>query len=205
MTQTFCSVSGSIADEVGVATPPAPPHRHRRPREQPVAERRQRVIDRAIGRSAVDDEDLMEGRSIDAGHDGGDALALVECQREQCCVGGRIRHREAVIVTVLARACLVTAHRPRQAVRCDPLFDAAPRGMAIAISRDVAAPVLKVVCAWCNRIVTAAPRGAPVSHTICQRCLDWAIVHPTVRSGFNADGSHVILPPDYFGDGFIKN
>jgi hypothetical protein len=41
---------------------------------------------------------------------------------------------------------------------------------------------LSVVCAWCNRLVTAAPAGAALTHTICPSCLDWAVAHPASRS-----------------------
>ena len=62
---------------------------------------------------------------------------------------------------------------------------------------------LKVVCAWCNRVVIMAPMGTPVTHTICPTCLDFTIAH---RSGTAHDASvsveHVHLPADYFGDAF---
>lgn len=62
---------------------------------------------------------------------------------------------------------------------------------------------LKVVCAWCNRVVIMAPMGASVTHTICPTCLDFTITH---RSGSTHDASvsveHVHLPADYFGDAF---
>jgi hypothetical protein len=62
---------------------------------------------------------------------------------------------------------------------------------------------LKVVCAWCNRVVIAAPMGTPVTHTICPVCLDFTIAR---RSGTAHDASvsvdHVRLPADYFGDTF---
>src|SRR4051794_15178039 len=32
--------------------------------------------------------------------------------------------------------------------------------------------LLVVVCAWCNRVISTAPAGAGVTHTICQSCLD---------------------------------
>ena len=38
--------------------------------------------------------------------------------------------------------------------------------------------LLSVVCAWCKRIVTAAPAGTPVTHTICSACFDRTITHP---------------------------
>jgi hypothetical protein len=35
----------------------------------------------------------------------------------------------------------------------------------------MAAEVLRVVCAWCQRTVTAAPAGAYTTHTICPSCV----------------------------------
>jgi len=43
----------------------------------------------------------------------------------------------------------------------------------------MAARMLTVVCAWCNRTMTAAATGAPVTHSICPPCLEWSIAHPT--------------------------
>ena len=34
---------------------------------------------------------------------------------------------------------------------------------------------LLVVCAWCNRVLSTAPAGAGVTHTICPSCLDLTI------------------------------
>jgi len=39
-------------------------------------------------------------------------------------------------------------------------------------------PALAVVCAWCNRMLTAGRDGSPVTHTICPACLEWAMTHP---------------------------
>lgn len=68
---------------------------------------------------------------------------------------------------------------------------------------NMAAQSLKVVCAWCNRVVTMAPQGASVTHTICPTCLDLTIAH---RSGIAHDASssmdHVRPPVGYFGDAF---
>jgi len=49
-----------------------------------------------------------------------------------------------------------------------------------------------VVCAWCNRKISAASASAPVSHTICTSCLEWSIDHPTelVRD----------VPSHYYGE-----
>jgi len=41
----------------------------------------------------------------------------------------------------------------------------------------MAARMLTVVCAWCNRTMTAAATGAPVTHSICPPCLEWSIAH----------------------------
>ena len=48
----------------------------------------------------------------------------------------------------------------------------------------MAAQLLVIVCAWCNRVMATAPSGTPITHTICPACLEWAITHP----------SHVPLP-----------
>ena len=62
---------------------------------------------------------------------------------------------------------------------------------------------LKVVCAWCNRVVIMAPTGTLITHTICPTCLDFAIMH---RSGTAHDASlgvhHIGVPVGYFGDAF---
>ena len=31
-------------------------------------------------------------------------------------------------------------------------------------------PSVSVQCAWCRRVMTAAPAGSPVTHTICPAC-----------------------------------
>ena len=63
----------------------------------------------------------------------------------------------------------------------------------------MAAEVLTVVCAWCQRIVTAAPAGAGVTHTICPSCVD-----RTLLGADETDPSRLSPPPDhdYFGDPF---
>jgi hypothetical protein len=60
---------------------------------------------------------------------------------------------------------------------------------------DMGAVAYAVVCAWCNRKMTAAPHGAPVTHTICPSCLEWSIAHPAeiVRD----------LPSHYLGDAYL--
>jgi hypothetical protein len=56
---------------------------------------------------------------------------------------------------------------------------------------------LAVVCAWCNQVVTPAPAGAPITHTICPSCMEWAFVHRTAAMPPEKD-RHT-LPAGYFG------
>jgi len=49
-----------------------------------------------------------------------------------------------------------------------------------------------VVCAWCNRTLSAAPDGTPITHTICRPCLEWSFLHPSEKR--NTSG----LAPDSF-------
>lgn len=37
-------------------------------------------------------------------------------------------------------------------------------------STSTAIVVLRIVCAWCTRVMIAGTPGAPVSHGICDRC-----------------------------------
>jgi hypothetical protein len=62
--------------------------------------------------------------------------------------------------------------------------------------------VFAVVCAWCNRVVTTAPAGSSVTHTICASCLDWTF-SPTRDTSIDpgADGGPFRLPDRYFGFG----
>jgi hypothetical protein len=62
--------------------------------------------------------------------------------------------------------------------------------------------VLAVVCAWCNRIMTSAPAGSPVSHTICPSCLDWTF-SPERKSSLEPghEAGHFTLPDRIHGDG----
>jgi hypothetical protein len=57
--------------------------------------------------------------------------------------------------------------------------------------------VLTVVCAWCQRVVRAAPKATGVTHTICPPCLDRTI-------GVSADGgidpAALHRAAGYFGD-----
>jgi hypothetical protein len=63
------------------------------------------------------------------------------------------------------------------------------------------AEVFAVVCAWCNRIVAAAPAGNLVTHTICPDCIARTMVPPGREPEPHASRS-APLPPDYFGDAF---
>ena len=55
----------------------------------------------------------------------------------------------------------------------------------------MAARTFTVVCAWCRRIVAAAPAGAGVTHTICESCFDWTLTHPAAAPG----GDAIEFPP----------
>jgi hypothetical protein len=59
--------------------------------------------------------------------------------------------------------------------------------------------LLVVVCAWCNRVVSTAPAGAGVTHTICPSCLDFAFNAIEDGAGSAADDAPVRLPDRYFG------
>jgi hypothetical protein len=48
--------------------------------------------------------------------------------------------------------------------------------------------LLVVVCAWCNRVISTAPAGAGVTHTICQSCLDVTLA--PVENGVERHGQH---------------
>ena len=60
--------------------------------------------------------------------------------------------------------------------------------------------LLVVVCAWCNRVVSTAPAGADVTHTICPSCLDYTF-NPTLDHGaeLRAEDGPFRLPDRYFG------
>ena len=65
----------------------------------------------------------------------------------------------------------------------------------------MATRVLAVVCAWCNRVITTAPVGSSVSHTICQSCLDWTF-SPERSTSIEPDAAGTFQLPDrYFGFG----
>jgi hypothetical protein len=63
--------------------------------------------------------------------------------------------------------------------------------------------VLTVVCAWCNEVITPAPAGAAITHSICPPCFAWALAHRTVEvEGESAShGGELHLPQGYFGFG----
>ena len=63
------------------------------------------------------------------------------------------------------------------------------------------AEVFAVVCAWCNRVVTAASAGTLVTHTICPDCLARTIAPPSLETEASASDS-ALLSPDDFGDAF---
>jgi len=60
---------------------------------------------------------------------------------------------------------------------------------------------LTVICAWCRRVVTAAPNATGITHTICPSCLDRTITH---SEGGPVDPAALLPPPDYFGDAFKR-
>ena len=64
------------------------------------------------------------------------------------------------------------------------------------------AEIFAVVCAWCNRIVAAAPAGTLVTHTICTDCLARTMAPPNLDSEAPMWSDSARLPPDYFGDAF---
>jgi hypothetical protein len=59
--------------------------------------------------------------------------------------------------------------------------------------------LLVVVCAWCNRVVSTAPAGSGLTHTICQSCLD--VTFSPTENGVerNGEGDAFRLPDRYFG------
>jgi hypothetical protein len=60
--------------------------------------------------------------------------------------------------------------------------------------------LLAVVCAWCNRVVSTAPAGADVTHTICASCLDYTFSPAdNIGAGRPADNGPFRLPDRYFG------
>lgn len=89
--------------------------------------------------------------------------------------------------------------RSGQTVRSRPVFDPVFHGMPVAPGSNMAVQALTVVCAWCKRVVAAAPDGTAITHTICPSCLDRTIR----RSGEGpVDPAALLPPPDYFGDAF---
>lgn len=60
----------------------------------------------------------------------------------------------------------------------------------------MAAQTSAVVCIWCNRTISAAPAGAPVSHTICSTCVDGTLTHQGLAfDGTSCDVEYFELPP----------
>ena len=59
--------------------------------------------------------------------------------------------------------------------------------------------VLAVVCAWCNRVITTAPAGSAVSHTICDSCLDWTFSAERATSIEPNEFGQFRLPDRHFG------
>jgi hypothetical protein len=59
--------------------------------------------------------------------------------------------------------------------------------------------LLVVVCAWCNRVVSAAPAGAEITHTICPSCLDFTFNPCENGVEQPAEGGPFRLPDRYFG------
>lgn len=43
---------------------------------------------------------------------------------------------------------------------------------AVAPAQGHGAPVLRVVCSWCKRVMFQGPPGAETTHGICQPCDD---------------------------------
>jgi hypothetical protein len=58
---------------------------------------------------------------------------------------------------------------------------------------------LVVVCAWCNRVMSTAPAGSDVTHTICESCLDYTMNMGGDGAGPPADDGLYRLPDRYFG------
>jgi len=56
------------------------------------------------------------------------------------------------------------------------------------------ARVFTVVCAWCNRTITAGATSTPVTHTICPSCIDWTLTHQHLDFD-TTDVEYFELPP----------
>ena len=69
-----------------------------------------------------------------------------------------------------------------------------PRGNAVA------AQILTVVCAWCNRTLVRGPHAAAVTHTICPKCIEWTTDCRSNPDAFYDKMSELgrVLPTDYF-------
>jgi hypothetical protein len=70
----------------------------------------------------------------------------------------------------------------------------------------MAADALMIVCAWCHRVIKAAPRGASVTHTICPSCLEWTMTHPSavIEGDQTPAFEQPSSPADYLGDPFKR-
>jgi hypothetical protein len=68
---------------------------------------------------------------------------------------------------------------------------------------DMAAQILTVVCAWCNRTVVRGPQNAAITHTICPSCVAWTMeCRSDPDAFFNKIANLGVLnpPSDYFGN-----
>ena len=59
---------------------------------------------------------------------------------------------------------------------------------------------MRVVCAWCRQVVSDAPNGTGVTHTICPSCLNRMVTLSPHTGGI--DPAALLPAPDYFGDAF---
>ena len=65
----------------------------------------------------------------------------------------------------------------------------------------MAAQILTVVCAWCDRIVTHGPPNAMTTHTICPECAEWTMACQYDGDAFLERVSARAFPTaSYFGD-----
>src|SRR5947209_2949320 len=56
-----------------------------------------------------------------------------------------------------------------------------------------------VVCDWCKRVVSTAPGGAEVTHTICASCLDFTFSPCETGMEPSPDSGPFRLPDRYVG------
>jgi hypothetical protein len=66
----------------------------------------------------------------------------------------------------------------------------------------MAAQILTVVCAWCNRTIVYGPKTAAITHTICPSCVEWTMDCRSNPDAFYDKVSAVgrVIPADYFGN-----